>query len=143
MATPSTCAQLAAGYDASCTPPARKFYQQAVLINMADIDPATVTITATPGSSDYKVAFVLKSGTTGYKFIGPETGGIFKGTHDKSRSDLGYPQYIHNAQVLISGITQAAKAILGSLDKSTFVCRPSTDGRHSRSLRYRERFNYR
>lgn len=122
MAIQSICAKLFNTFDASCEAPARKYYQQAVLINKSDIE--TITISKpdyqTPTCA-YSVEFALKSGTTGYMIQGPEAGSNFLGSFDKSRSDLGYPQYIHNAQILMAGVNEEAKCILDSLDKGSFV----------------------
>jgi len=122
MAIETICALLSGGNDASCLAPARKYHQQAVLINKSDIDPATVTISSPAGvTCNYNVEFSLKAGKTGYKFLGPAAGSNFLGSYDKSRSDLGFPQYKQNAQILIAGVTEAAKCILDSLDKGSFV----------------------
>ena len=122
MAIESICAKLNAGFDASCDPPSRKYYQQGVIMNKTDIDPATIVITEPAGAQcDYNVEFTMKAGTTGYKFLGPSAGSNFYGSYDKSRSDLGFPQYKHNAQILIAGVTEAAKCILDGLDKGSFV----------------------
>jgi len=122
MAIQSLCAQLFAGFDGSCEAPARKYFQQAVLINKADIETYTITKPDydTP-TCNYKVTFTLADGKTGYKFIGPEAGSNYFGSYDKSRNDLGYAQYIHNVQILVSGVDEASKCILDSLDKGSFV----------------------
>lgn len=122
MAVTSICARLFNSYDGSCIAPARKYYQQAVLINKTDIDTSTITLpNAETEECNYKVTFALKAGTTGYPIIGTEAGSSFYGSFDKSRSDLGYPQYIHNVGILITGVTEEAKCILSSLDKGSFV----------------------
>lgn len=122
MATQSLCAKLFAGFDASCDAPVRKYYQQAVLINKSDIE--TYSITKPDYGTDtcnYKATFSLKVGATGYLFIGPEAGSSFLGSYDKSRSDIGHSQYVHNAQILIAGVDEASKCILDGLDKGSFV----------------------
>lgn len=122
MAVQSICAKLFNSYDGSCIAPARKYYQQAVLINKTDIDTSTITLPDPETETcDYSVTFALKAGKTGYPIIGAEAGSSFYGSFDKSRSDLGYPQYIHNAGLLITGVTEEAKCILDSLDKGSFV----------------------
>lgn len=123
MAVQSICALLANGYDGSCITPVRKFYQQAVLINKSDIAVGYTITLPDPetGACEYKVSFALKEGKTGYPIIGAEAGSSFYGSFDKSRSDLGYPQYIHNVGILITGVTEAAKCILAALDKGSFV----------------------
>jgi len=122
MAVQSICAKLFAGFDASCDAPVRKYFQQAVLINKSDIE--TYTITPPDAETDtcsYTVVFSLKATKTGFLFQGPEAGSSFLGSYDKSRSDLGHPQYIHNAQVLVVGVSEASKCILDGLDKGSFV----------------------
>ena len=110
------------GQDGSCDTPVRKYHQQAVIINLSDIDSITITEPdyVTPTCS-YKVVFALKTGLKGFKFQGPEAGSNYFGSFDKSRNDLGYPQYKHNAQILVSGITEAAKCAIAGLDKGSFI----------------------
>ena len=43
------------------------------------------------------------------------------GSHDKTRSDLGFAQYIHNVGILIAGVSEEVKCVLDSLDKGSFV----------------------
>lgn len=124
MAVQSLCALLGNEIDVSCIAPVRKYYQQIVAINKSDIDPASVTINLPDpetGDCDYSVSFALKAGKTGYRIIGPEAGSSFFGSFDKSRSDLGYPQYIHNVGILMAGISEEAKCALAALDKGSFV----------------------
>lgn len=126
MAVTSLCAQLVNGLDVGCIAPVRKAFQQAVIINKTDIDPSTVTVTLPDGAAEpptcaYNATFALKSGKTGYRIVGAEAGSSFYGSHDKSRSDLGFPQYVHNVGILIAGITEQVKCVLDSLDKGSFV----------------------
>lgn len=122
MAVQSICAKLINGLDASCEAPVRKFYQQAVIINKSDIDTYTINTPdpETP-TAVYNVTFTLKEGTTGYRFVGPEAGANYFGSYDKSRNDLGFPQYVHNAQVLVTGVEEETQALLDALDKGSFV----------------------
>lgn len=124
MAVASICGTLKNGQDASCVAPARRFYQQAVIINKSDIDPESVILsvpTAEAPDCLYNVQFSLKEGKTGLRFTGPESGSSYKGYFDKSLSDLGFAQYIHNAQILVVGSTEEAKCILDSLSKGKYV----------------------
>jgi len=122
MAVENTCARLVNGLDLSCVQPARKYFQQAVLINKSDIDSYTITgPDPDVPSCDYKVNFTLKAGKTGYRIQGIEAMSSFFGSFDKSRSDLGYPQYVHNVSILIAGVTEDVKCILDSIDKGSFV----------------------
>lgn len=124
MAVASICGTLKNGQDASCIAPARRFYQQAVVINKADIDPESVVLTVPTAEAPdcaYNVAFSLKDGKTGFRFTGPESGSSYKGYFDKTLSDLGFTQYKHNSQLLIVGSTEEAKCILDSLSKGKYV----------------------
>lgn len=124
MAITSVCGTLKNGQDASCLTPLRRYYQQAVVINKTDID--TFTIVApnaelTPDVCAYTVEFTLKEGKTGYLFAGSENGSTYKGYFDKSQSDLGFPQYAHNVQMLVVGADEAAKCVLDALGKGRYV----------------------
>lgn len=122
MAITSVCGSLKNGQDASCIAPVRRYYQQAVLINKADIETYTINKpTEEDPTCKYSVEFSLKSGKTGYRFTGSEGGSSYKGYFDKSTSDLGYPQYKHNAQILIVGSDEEAKCILDSISKGRIV----------------------
>lgn len=124
MAITSICGKLKNGQDSGCAAPARRFYQQAVLINKDDIDQSTV-VKSVPdpltGVCEYNVQFALKSGKTGFRFSGSENGSSFKGYFDKTVSDLGYTQYKHNAQVLVVGSDEESKCILDTLGKSSLI----------------------
>lgn len=122
MAVLNLCAKLVNGLDVSCESPVRKYYQQAVLINKTDIEDYTITPPAPEyDQCNYTVTFELGSGTTGYRIIGPQGGSSFFGSVEKSRNDLGYPQYLHVPSILIAGVTEEVKCILDSLDKGSFV----------------------
>lgn len=126
MAVLSLCGRLLSGQDSACSPSVRKYYQQVVLINRDDIDYENSVVTkpdpeADPATCDYSVQMVLKEGTIGYRFTGPENGSSFFATYDKSRSDLGFTQYIHHANMILTGVDEASKCIIDALDKGKFV----------------------
>lgn len=122
MAVTSPCGLLANGQDASCITPIRRYYQQAVVINRTDILEYEITVpTAEDPECVYTAAFTLKEGATGYRFAGSENGSVYKGYFDKSTSDLGQPQYIHNVQMLVVGADQEAKCVLDSLGRGSYV----------------------
>lgn len=122
MAIQSLCAKLFNGLDVSCDAPVRKYYQQAVVINKSDIEDYTLNLPdAENETCAYSVTFELKAGATGYRILGAEAGSSFYGSFDKSRSDLGYAQYIHNTGILVAGVTEEVKCILDGLDKGSFV----------------------
>lgn len=114
------------GQDQSCVIPKRRYYQQAVVINKTHIDPSTVEYLLTDFESPsptclYGVKFELKEGKTGYRFLGADGGSSYFGAFDKTRSDFGFPQYTHNANLLVMGASEEAKCILSSLDKGSYV----------------------
>lgn len=122
MAITSVCGLLKNGQDASCNPPVRRFFQQAVLINKTDIDTFNISVpTELDPECKYTVEFSLKDGKTGYRFTGPESGSSYKGYFDKSTSDLGFTQYKHNAQILITGSDEEAKCVLDAISKGRLI----------------------
>lgn len=126
MALPSICAKLFADQDLSCAKPTRKYFQQIVAINKSDIDPATIEITKTDSTiaepvCAYNVSFELFEGKTGFMIKLPENGASVFGTFDKSRSDFGQNQYIHNVNIFIVGADEAAKCNLEALDEGNYV----------------------
>lgn len=126
MAIESVCGKLLSGQDNTCVTLTRRYYQQAVVINRSDIDPATIEYLMTDFDAPspvcaYGVKFELKAGKTGYRFSGIEAGSAYFGTFDKTRSDQGYPQYTHNANLIVAGANEEAKCILSGLDKGSYV----------------------
>jgi len=126
MAVESVCGKLLNGQDQTCITVKRRYFQQAVVINRTDIDLSTVEYQLTDFESptptcEYGVKFELKVGKTGYRFAGLEAGSSYSGTFDKTRSDLGYPQYTHNANMIVMGASEEAKCVLSSLDKGSYV----------------------
>lgn len=109
------------GLDLSCVAPPRKYYQQLVVINKVDIEDIEKILPTEEEGCAYRVKFNLKPGTTGYRISGATGGSSFFGSVDKSISDLGYPQYIHNASMLMAGLSEEAKCIMDSLGKGQFV----------------------
>jgi len=124
MATISNCATLLSGQNAVCTPPNRRYYQQAQVIIKSDILSYTIEKTdhsqANP-TCKYGVKFKLKPGKKGFLFQGSENGSSYSGTFDKSTSDLGFVQYKHNVNMIVVGANEEAKCILEALDKGRFV----------------------
>lgn len=120
MAVESLCGKLMSGIDLSCLVLTRKYYQQAVLINFSDIDEITIN-KPEEGACDYNVEFTLKEGTTGYRILGNEAGSTFFGSVDKTRNEIGNPEYKHNVQILMAGISEETKCILDALDRGSFL----------------------
>lgn len=124
MAIENICARLLKDIDASCTAPARRYWQQAVLINKSDIDDSTLGLTDydTPDPTcSYNVSFTLKCETKGIRITGIETGESFRGWYSKTRDANGYPTYNHQVSLFISGTSEEVKCVLDALSKGTYV----------------------
>lgn len=126
MAIIPLCARLSNGQDAACVALKKKYFQQAVIINRADIDGDSIVISKTdydtpPYTCKYTVAFDLKVGTTGYRFTGPENGNGYFGRYNKSINDLGIVGYAQEVQMLVVGADEVSKCVLESLDKGSYV----------------------
>lgn len=123
MANTAVCTELDGEVDLSCIRSlTKKYFQEIVIINFNDIDRTASTVNVGDAEAcDYSVEMVLKAGKKGVMFKLPESGGTIKGTTDKSTSDLGFPQYIHNVQILITGVTAAMKCVLDKLDRGSYV----------------------
>lgn len=124
MAIFSRCAELLNGQNTVCEAPKRRYFQQVVLINKADIEDYEIIRTDFDAENPvcaYSVSFSLKEGKTGYRFTGPETGSGYFGTVDKSVSGLGFVQFIHNANIVLMGASEEAKCILDSLSRAGVV----------------------
>lgn len=124
MAIESICGRLLNDIDGSCVAPARRYWQQAVLINKSDIETLTINTTDYDAQSPtcaYNVEFTLKCETSGIRVTGIETGDHFKGYYDKTRDANGYPTYKHQVQIFLGGISENVKCALDALDKGSVV----------------------
>jgi len=132
MANVVICAELKAGHDFACTRNfAKKYFQEAVFINLADIDREASGDPAIGGVSacDYNIAMVLKTGKTGYAIRLPDNGNAIKGFVGKSRDDNGRNQYLHQVQFMLMGASEDVKCTLDKLDQGRYaVALQLTDG---------------
>lgn len=122
MANQSICAELQEGLDLSCvrTLP-KKYYQEAVVINFNDIDRQNSTLGNLSAGCDYTVQMVLKAGKKGVQIKLPDNGSSIKGFFGKSKSDLGFVQYLHQVQILVAGASAETKCTLDKLDRGRYV----------------------
>lgn len=128
MAVTSVCGKLISGMDLTCLDLVRKYYQQIVLINKADI--ATYEVEK-PSATEckYSVKFTLKTGATGYRIASNEGGNGIFGSVDKKKGALGAPEYVHKIQIIMAGITEQSKCMLDALDRNSYVAAlQATDG---------------
>ena len=131
MATSNICAELQDGFDLSCIRNlVKKYAQEAVIINYNDIDRAASTTSLVDGvTCDYTVQLTLKAGKSGVRIKLPGSGNSIKGFTAKSKTDNGFVQYLHQVQILATGVTAAQKCILDKLDHGSYVIAlQATDG---------------
>ncbi len=122
MANTSICAELNTGLDLSCVRSLpKKYYQEAVIINFADIDRTASIVGTIAATCDYTVQMVLKAAKKGVQIKLPDNGSSIKGFFGKSKSDLGFVQYLHQVQILVAGASPETKCILDKLDRGRYV----------------------
>lgn len=123
MATSNICAELQDGFDLSCIRNlVKKYAQEAVIINYNDIDRVASTTSLVDGvTCDYTVQLTLKAGKSGVRIKLPGSGNSIKGFTAKSKTDNGFVQYLHQVQILATGVTAAQKCILDKLDHGSYV----------------------
>lgn len=125
MAVASLCDQLKSGQDLACLDNLnRKYFQQVVVINKTDIDPSSVEYvkqTTPAGDCAYGVKFTLLTSKAGFMFKGNERGSNYSGVTNKTTSDFGMPNYIHNVSMLLAGADEETKCRLAALDKGSYV----------------------
>lgn len=124
MAIASICGTLGQGIDQAClTNIVKKFYQQMVVINKIDINPATVVYQlptlATPTA--YNIFFELKIGKSGFLFKGIEANRTLSGMAEKSTGENIGSQYAHKVNYTILSASEQIKSILNSFDKGKYV----------------------
>lgn len=126
------CINLKQGINVSCVKPARKYFQQVVLINRADVNNVLIQGSTTVEGAylcRHRISFDLKPNLTGYRFTGNEQGASMFGYFDKSSVD-GIPQYSHTVNIIVSGIGENTKCVLKQLDSGDyFAALQYKDGR--------------
>jgi len=131
MANNIVCAELTGAIDYSCIRNfPKKYFQEAVIINLNDIDKKN-SIIGTIGTSacDYTLRMVLKSLKKGIQVKLPATGNAIKGFTAKSKTDNGWVQYLHQVQFLMLGASALAKCQMDKLDHGRYaVALQATDG---------------
>ena len=130
MANVAICAELKGGHDFSCTRNfAKKYFQEAVFINLADIDRLAGDPVIGGVACDYNIAMALKARKSGYAIKLPENGNAIKGFVAKSRDDNGRNQYLHQVQFMLMGASEDVKCTLDKLDQGRYaVALQLTDG---------------
>jgi len=120
-----SCETLRNGLDLSCGNIVKNYYQQAVLINRADILNKLI-LTSTVSIDDvyecrYRVLFNLKPDLKGFLFSASENGTTIFGTVEKSIVE-GIPQYSHAVTINMLGVSEIVKCTLKQLDYADYFC---------------------
>jgi len=123
MANTVVCAELTGAIDNSCVRNfAKKYFQEAVFINLNDIDKENSVLGNIGGPTcDYTIQMLLKSGKKGIQVKLPETGNAIKGFTGKSKDAYNNPQYLHQSQFLMLGASKETKCQMDKLDHGRFV----------------------
>ena len=123
MANTIVCAELTGAINYSCVRNfPKKYFQEAVIINLNDIDRTTSVVGNLAGATcDYTVQMVLKYLKKGIQVKLPETGNAIKGFTGKSKTDNGFVQYLHQVQFIMLGASAEAKCQLDKLDHGRYA----------------------
>jgi len=127
-----SCETLRNGLDLSCGNVVKNYYQQAVLVNRADVLNKQI-LTSTVSIEDvyecrYKVLFNLKEGLSGFLFSMTENSSTIFGVVEKSVIN-GIPQYSHSVTINVLGVNELVKCTLKQLDYGDyFVALQMYDG---------------
>lgn len=112
----SVCLDLMKGFDLECDGAVyRKYYQNIVLVNRADVDQFYISTTAT----QHRIYFNLNSGKTGFLFRNTENGGVINADFSKT-TDKGINYYEHKLSMPIVGVNEDSKTMLKQLDKADY-----------------------
>jgi len=112
------CEKIKNGLQIDCSPIAKKYYQQAVIVNREDINNKQI-LTSTSEGCRHRVFFDLKEGKTGYRFSINENSESIFGSFNKQTTD-NQPQYSHNVNIVITGVSEATKCLLKQLDLADY-----------------------
>jgi hypothetical protein len=112
----SICAELLNGFDLECDGAIyKKYFQQIVLVNRADVNEFAITSTILKN----RIYFNLLEGKTGYLFRNTENGSVINAEFSKSLKD-GIVYYDHRLEVPVIGVNEDSKSILKQLDKADY-----------------------
>jgi hypothetical protein len=126
------CLSITNGADYICGGFQKKYFQQIVLVNRADLDSWSIQLTKfnapsfsnpanpiPPPKCAHRVFFRLKENKTGYRFEFPEKGSTIFGSFTKSESN-NRTEYTHRIQISLFGVNEAFKCLLRSLDNANY-----------------------
>lgn len=113
------CEKIRNGLAADCGNFARKYYQQAVIVNREDILGKRIVVSSVDMEGIYtcrnRVYFNLAEDLKGYRFSLNENAESIFGFFDKTVIE-GIPQYSHTVNIVAMGISEETKCALSQLD---------------------------
>jgi hypothetical protein len=119
----SICESLRDGQNTTCLTPAKKYYQQVVLINKDDVNNYRIVTSSLDIEGNYicrnRVYFDLLADKTGYRFSTLETGTNIFGLSEKTVIN-GIAQYSHSVNIILVGIDEDTKCLLKQLDGGNY-----------------------
>lgn len=119
----SICESLREGQDTRCLTPAKKYYQQVVLVNKADVNNYRIVTSSIDIEGNYlcrnRVYFDLLEDKTGYRFSTLEAGSNIFGLCEKTVIN-GIAQYSHSVNIILMGVDEETKCLLKQLDSGNY-----------------------
>lgn len=118
-----SCEQLRQGLNLDCVGVSKKYYQQIVLINRADILNKRIVTSSVDIEGVYtcrnRVYFNLIDDRSGFRFSMNENSSSIFATFDKTVIE-SIPQYNHAVNIVILGVTEDIKCLITQLDYSDY-----------------------
>lgn len=109
------CIELIKGSDVSCLVPQKRYYQNVVLVNKADVDQFNIYLF----DEKNRVNFNLKAGKTGYLFASNENKQLINGSFRKvTQRNVNY--YNHSLDIPVIGVDENIKTLLRQLDEGEY-----------------------
>ena len=118
-----SCESLRNGLDLTCGTFAKKYYQQVVLVNRADVQNKRIVTSSLDIDGNYtcrnRVYFNLKEGKSGFRFSLNENSSSIFANFDKSIVE-NIPQYLHTVSIVILGVSEQIKCLFTQLDYADY-----------------------
>lgn len=118
-----SCEQLRQGLNLDCVGVSKKYYQQVVLVNRADILNKRIVTSSIDIEGNYtcrnRVYFNLIGNRSGFRFSMNENASSIFATFDKTIVE-NTPQYNHAVNIVVLGVTEEIKCLFTQLDYSDY-----------------------
>lgn len=119
----SVCDKIRSGLDMSCGGFNKRYAQQLVLVNRADVEEKSILTPLVNIDDSYecrhRVYFKLFDGKTGYRFTLNENATAIFGTVEKT-VEQNIPQYLHLVNMVLLGVSEETRCLLTQLDYSDY-----------------------